>query len=86
VSCAHIPVPLHCIPGYNGGAQQKCVVCVANGVTACLKTTYACVLCSTKDFVVALHPPSFTLGKSTGYTCHIAHRRNPTKHPGARPR
>jgi len=60
MSCGHIPVPLHCIPGYTGASQQNCVVCVANGVTDKLKTTYGCVICSTKDYVVAVHPPFFT--------------------------
>ena len=86
MSCGHIPVPLHCIPGYTGSTQQNCAVCVANGVTEKVKTSYCCVICSTKDYVVALHPPYFTQGKPTGWRCHVAHRRNPNLHPGTRPR
>ena len=86
ISCGHIPVPLHCIPGYTGSMQQNCAVCVANGVTEKVKTSYCCVICSTKDYVVALHPPYFTQGKPTGWRCHVAHRRNPNLHPGTRPR
>ena len=85
-ACRHIPVPLHCIPGYDGATQQKCVVCVFNKETKNLKTSYACVACSTKDYLVALHPVCSKVGKRTLWRCAIAHRRNPTAHGGIRPR
>ena len=83
--CAHIPVPLFCIPGYNGASQQRCVVCAFHKVQISVKTGYACIQCSTKDYVVALHPVFIGHGKKTPWTCAVAHRRDPTKHPGVRP-
>jgi hypothetical protein len=58
-TCGHIPVPLHCIPGYCGGVQLDCAVCGE-------RTTYACILCSTKDAVLPIHQPYSAVGKPTG--------------------
>ena len=85
-SCVgHIAVPMYCIPGYDGGKQQNCVVCVANGIKGTMKTTYACLQCSTKDYVVPLHPPYWSFGKPSGWKCQAAHRRAPEMHRGTRP-
>ena len=59
-TCGHIAVPLHCIPGYDGDKQQACAVCG-------LKTSYCCIICSTKDCVLALHQPFSSVGKPTVY-------------------
>ena len=54
-SCGHIAVPLHCIPGYEGGVQLDCAVCGK-------RATHACILCSSKDAVFPLHQPYSAVG------------------------
>jgi hypothetical protein len=82
----HLPVPLYCIPGYEGARQQKCAVCTFNGVKKQLKTSYCCVLCSSKDYIVPIHPAFTGIAKPSGFRCAIEHRKQPSKHPGVRPK
>ena len=74
-SYGHVPVPLHCIPGYTGGMQLNCAVCKA-------RTTFACIACSTKDAVLPIHQLCTSVGQPSVWRCAFNHRKNPTKHAG----
>jgi len=71
----HLPVRLQDVPGYDGSAQQWCVVC---GV----KITFCCGACSSKDYIVAIHPRR---NKNKCYTCIDEHAADPSAHVGVRP-
>ena len=67
--CKHTLILLHQIEGYKGGKQQRCHECD-------VPVSWACARCSTKDKIVALHPP-IAQGSKIHYGCLAAHRRNP---------
>ena len=67
--CKHTLVLLSQIPGYKGGKQQRCHECD-------MPVSWACARCSTKDNVIALHPPQ-AQGSKIKYGCLAAHRRDP---------
>eukprot|EP00966_Prymnesium_polylepis_P230100 5324272-Prymnesium_polylepis.1 len=71
----HLPVRLQDIPGYDGSAQQWCVVCG-------MKVTFCCAACSNKDYIVAIHPRQ---NKGKCYTCLDEHAADPSAHVGVRP-
>ena len=67
--CKHTLVLLSQIPGYKKGKQQRCHECD-------VPVSWACARCSTKDNIVALHPP-IAQGSKIKYGCLAAHRRDP---------
>jgi len=67
--CKHTLILLSQIPGYKGGKQQRCHECNA-------PVSWACARCSTKDNIIALHPP-IAQGSKIKYSCLAAHRRDP---------
>ena len=74
----HIAVPLDQIPGYDGAKQQWCSVCRANG--RLLKCTFACVKCSDRHSIVAVHQRGYTNGVLGKMECILDHAADPDKH------
>ena len=68
--CKHTLILLSQIEGYTKGKQQRCHECD-------LPVSWACARCSTKDNIIALHPP-MAQGSKLRYGCLAAHRRDPT--------
>ena len=81
--CAHCLMPLTSVPGYQGGIQQRCVVCNA-------KVTKCCARCSTSPFSLVPLCPEVTIikrgelkGKRIKHTCLARHRANPAALPSS---
>ena len=74
----HIAVPLDQIPGYDGAKQQWCSVCRASG--RLLKCTFACVKCSDRHSIVAVHQRGYTNDVLGKMECILDHAADPDKH------
>ena len=71
-------MPLDQIPGYDGAKQQWCSVCRASG--RLLKCTFACVKCSDRHSIVAVHQRGYTNDVLGKMECILDHAADPDKH------
>ena len=71
----HQLVPIRVLTGYQGGKQQRCIICGFH-------VSWCCSLCSTADSVAAMHPPVMGKGLHKLYWgCLKYHQQHPNEAP-----